>query len=68
MLKVIKAVKRSRSLMGVHLSGNEGMSKAFIAKGVNLIEATHEERRNINFRDIMEENDKITGKCNETKE
>ena len=42
MLKVIKAVKRSRSLMGVHLSGNEGMSEAFIAKGLNLIEATHE--------------------------
>jgi hypothetical protein len=31
MYRVVKAIKSSQSLMGVHLSGNEGLNEDFIS-------------------------------------
>jgi len=54
MLRVVKAIKMSQSLMGVHLSGNEGLTPSLISKAERKLDATHERKRDVNFRDIME--------------
>jgi hypothetical protein len=50
--RIVKAIKYSRSLMGVHLSGNEGISKEFVDATERKLSATKESKREVNFRDI----------------
>ena len=67
MYRVVKAIKSSQSLMGVHLSGNEGLNEEFINKAEKKLQATKECKRDINFRDICEQTDKAFGVNTDTK-
>jgi len=46
-LMICKAVKRSRSLLSIHLSGNPGLSPAFTSKVTQKLGATYETPLNI---------------------
>ena len=54
LMAVVKGIKSATRLMGVHLSGNEGLNEDVIDKIRRQMDATYEKKLRVNFQDIIE--------------
>jgi hypothetical protein len=61
LLRIVKALKTSESLLGVHLSGNEGLCQELFDKTKRLLGCLYEKNHRVNIPDIVRDVRKTKG-------